>query len=53
MELDDCEDRVCGGRWDVREGKIIRQTELLRDSSEELEERSSDDDLWDEKTYQR
>jgi hypothetical protein len=39
------------GRWDVREGKIHRQTQLRRDAPEE--ESPNDDDLWDEETYQR
>ena len=36
------------GRWDVREGKLYRQTQLPLDAPEE--ESSSDEDLWDDKT---
>ena len=34
VDLEDHQDLVRGGRWDVREGKIYRQTQLPSDSSD-------------------
>lgn len=41
-----------GGRWDVRDGKIHRQTQLSRDIPKE-ESPSDEEDSWDKETWDR
>jgi hypothetical protein len=44
---------LSGGRWDVRQGRIHRQTQLQRDSPEEENSSDDDDEMWDDETYNR